>query len=99
MKITESGFRVKLQDLCDHTVRRILAIQNILPLDLVKQKNIIIKCFYKYDYDGDQSRYNQKFSEAGKSDAGICTMSMVPLCTKFVFKQIVRIVQNMQNLS
>lgn len=86
MKITESGFRVELQDLCDHTVRRTLAIPNILPLDLVKQKNVAIKCFYKYGCDGasDQSRYNQKFSEAGKSDAGIFMMSMVPLCMKTI---------------
>lgn len=54
---------------------------NILLLDLVRQKNVAIKCLYKYGCDStsDQSRYPQKFSEEEKSDPGIFIMSVVPL--------------------
>lgn len=80
-KVTESGVRINLQDICDHTVKRMVQIPNILTSNLTQKKNVALNCLYKYGCDGasNQSRYNQKFSQPSKSDASVFIMTMVSM--------------------
>jgi len=84
--ITESSVDIKLQDLLDHTCKRILLTQR----DIMKSLNMetVIKtdliCKWGCDGSSGQSEYKQKFIDESTSDANIFLTSLVPLQLQFV---------------
>lgn len=81
IRITESSAEVQLQALLDHTVERILLVQNVLiqrlTPDNVRKMDLI--CKWGCDGSSGQSEYKQTFSDDSKSDAHVFFTSVVPL--------------------
>jgi hypothetical protein len=89
--ITETYAEVKLQDLVDHTTRRLcLYLQQVLE-EHGKRKTDDFVLIYKWGCDGShQIQYKQKFQNYDDSDANIFLSSLVPLrllCGKDVIWQ------------
>ncbi|XP_043471258.1 uncharacterized protein LOC122504283 [Leptopilina heterotoma] len=84
LSVTECKAEVKLQALLDHTVQRILLVQNdvIQRLPQNDVKNLHLICKWGCDGTSAQSRYKQKFDDdidANKTDSNIFFTSLVPL--------------------
>lgn len=81
IRFTESSAEVQLQALLDHTVDRILLVQNEvirrLTQDNVRKMDLI--CKWGCDGSSGQSEYKQTFSDDSKSDAHVFFTSVVPL--------------------
>jgi len=80
--ITETGVKIKLQNLLDHTASRILQIQNVVPVNFEKEQSVSLRLITKWGCDGasDQRQCKQKFSDDHVSDESIFMVSMVPIC-------------------
>jgi len=79
--ITEYSAEVKLQALLDHTVERILLVQNDVIKNLAPENLSRITLICKWGCDGSsgQSVYKQAFTDETKSDSDIFLTSIVPL--------------------
>lgn len=79
--ITETSCQIPLQDLLNHTAKRILQIPTIKSIE---QNMTNLEIIYKWGCDGSsgQARYNQKFGEytsASLTDSDLFMFSLVPL--------------------
>lgn len=81
--ITETGAKIKLQALLDHTASRILQVQNV-SVDFQKEQSVSLRLITKWGCDeaSDQQQYKQKFPDDCISDESIFMVSMVPICLK-----------------
>lgn len=80
--ITETGVKIKLQALLDHTASRILQVQNVVPVNFEKEQSMSLTLITKWGCDGasDQQQYKQKFADDCISDESIFMVSLVPIC-------------------
>lgn len=84
--VTECSAEVKLQSLLDHTIQRILLLQDEVIKSLCKERkesvrNLNLICKWGCDGTSGQNAYKQRFSDddGSKSDANIFFTSLVPL--------------------
>ncbi|KAJ1531359.1 hypothetical protein ONE63_000043 [Megalurothrips usitatus] len=78
--VSETLARVPLQSLLDHTVERLLLLQE----DVIKsfgsgEKKFTLKCKWGFDGASGQSNYKQKFDGVDADDSSIVITSLVPL--------------------
>ncbi|CAL1672299.1 unnamed protein product [Lasius platythorax] len=81
INITESSAEVHLQALLDHTVERILFLQNDVIRSLSQKcvSNMNFICKWGCDGSSGQSQYKQTFNDDSISDANVFFTSVVPL--------------------
>uniref|UniRef100_A0A6P7GRV6 Uncharacterized protein LOC114345671 n=1 Tax=Diabrotica virgifera virgifera TaxID=50390 RepID=A0A6P7GRV6_DIAVI len=77
--VSEMYAEVKLQDLVDHTARRICKyLEEVLETYCGKENDFVL--LFKWGCDGSQqSQYKQKFDNSEDSDANLFISSLVPL--------------------
>lgn len=84
ISVTESSAEVKLQDLLDHTCKRIIVSQEVLKSGHIdKLTNAELICKWGCDGSSGQGVYKQKFQDDNNSDANIFLTSLVPLQLTF----------------
>lgn len=80
--VTESSAEILLQELLDHTTRRILELQeqviSSLPLD-DRLNNLVLLVKWGCDGSTGHSQYKQKFTQSGLGDGDLFLTSLVPL--------------------
>lgn len=78
-EVTESGARVKLQSLLDHTSERLL--KSLDKSNLPQESESVLMLTSKYGCDGTSgfSMYKQKFIDSNCTDESIFMVSMVPI--------------------
>lgn len=83
IRVTECSAEVKLQSLLDHTIQRILLIQDEVIKSLCQEsvRNLNLICKWGCDGTSGQNAYKQRFADdtGSKSDANIFFTSLVPL--------------------
>lgn len=81
IKITETSAEVQMQALLDHTVHRILLVQNVVIQKLTQEnvRSMVLICKWGCDGSSGQSEYKQMFTDDSKSDAHVFFTSVVPL--------------------
>lgn len=79
--VTEASAEVLLQDLLDHTVKRILKLQKPVLLSLSTDLLTNLKLLIKWGSDGStgHSQYKQMYAEIGLGDGDLFLTSIVPL--------------------
>lgn len=80
LTITDQNVSIKLQELLDHTVKRLIEIPTIK--SSIMEKNVkSLTLHLKYGCDGasDQSAYKQNLPDGMQSDESIFMVSMVPI--------------------
>lgn len=85
ISITENCADIKLQDLLDHTCKRILLSQRkvLESVHMPSSVNANLICKWGCDGSSGQSLYKQKFQDDSNSDANIFLTSLVPLQLTF----------------
>lgn len=78
--VTEKLVKVNLQDLLDHTSRRILETKSQDDIETLEEEHLILHTKWGYDGASDQSEYMQKFSNPAVdiSDSNLFMTSIVP---------------------
>ncbi|XP_030766971.1 uncharacterized protein LOC115890777 [Sitophilus oryzae] len=81
IKISETSAEVKLQALLDHTVQRLLIVQESVIDSLSEEELNQLSLFTKWGFDGSSghSSYKQAFHGSEASDAAIFITSIVPI--------------------
>lgn len=90
--ILENSAEVKLQNLLDHTIKRLLQVQDEVVVQILNGSDIATPCFltleckWGLDGSGGHSLYKQNFSKeyGDTSDSDILLTSLVPLQLHFV---------------
>lgn len=81
--ITESSGSVPLQNLLDHTAKRILETKSVEEINEIESGNLTMYCKWGCDGASGQSQYQQRFSEDKISDSHLYMTSVVPLKLSF----------------
>ena len=77
INVTETCAEIPLQDLIDHTVKRLCTVQEDC-LQTCDERTLDIIC--KWGCDGSQqTRYHQNFSDGQSTDENLFSVSMVPI--------------------
>uniref|UniRef100_A0A2A4ITJ8 Uncharacterized protein n=1 Tax=Heliothis virescens TaxID=7102 RepID=A0A2A4ITJ8_HELVI len=79
MVITESSASVPLQNLLDHTTKRILETKSVNEISQITSENLTLYSKWGSDGASGQSEYLQKFSTEEVSDSHLYMTSVVPL--------------------
>lgn len=79
ISITESSGSVPLQNLLDHTAKRILETKSVKEINEIESGNLTMYCKWGCDGASGQSEYQQRFSEDQISDSHLYMTSVVPL--------------------
>lgn len=74
--VTDSFAKIKLQDLLDHTIKRIF---QSMPLKIAEPDNFILKTKWGCDGASGQRQYKQRFENSSDDDANIFLINIVPL--------------------
>lgn len=83
--ISESSAKVPLQDLLDHTAKRIIECKN--GYDIPPERDLLLHTKWGCDGASGQNEYMQKFEEPEHSDANLFMCSIVPLQMNLIIKQ------------
>lgn len=81
IKVSETSSEISLQSLLNHTVERLLVVQNPV-INTLSENELKKLCLYtKWGFDGSSghSAYKQAFFEADASDSSVFITSIVPL--------------------
>lgn len=86
IEIMESGCKIPMQDLLDHTTNRIMQIPNIRPIESHMYN---LEMLYKWGCDGSsgQSQYRMNFNQShspSSTDYDLFMLSIVPLQLRFL---------------
>ena len=83
--VSDTIAKVPLQDLLDHTTKRIVSLQQeviLCPIESANDNKFICEIIFSYGFDGSsaQAAYKQKFDSSGvKSDNSLFATTVIPL--------------------
>lgn len=81
LTVTERKCEVSLQNLLDHTTKRLFEHLKTtsIALDATEESDLRLDCKYGFDGSSGYSEYKQVFTEDGSSDSSLFVTSFVPL--------------------